>query len=112
MKNIAFALLLFALVPVTAFAPSQEAQLTQEQLVHAMRFLNTYEYSYAHDNKRFASLDEFLGWLQETGKLKEAPIGLSAESLKPYELQIITGSDGKHYAISLLRTSDIHDRTT
>jgi len=112
MKNIAFALLFFALAPVTALAPPQEVELTRVQLVSAMRFLNTCEYTYADENKWFVSLDEFLSWLQKTGKINEAPLSFSAESLKPYELRMTATPDGKHYQISLLRASDMHDSST
>lgn len=77
-----------------------------------MRFLNTYEYRSADKNKGFGSLGEFLGWLQETGKINEAPLSFSAESLKSYELRITATPDGKHYQISLLRASDMHDSST
>jgi hypothetical protein len=112
MKNIALAFFFFVLTPVTALAPPQELELTPRQLVGAMRFLNTLEYTYANDNHGFASLDGFLAWLQETGKIAEAPLNFSAESLKPYELRLTATPDGKHYQASIIRISDMHDSST
>lgn len=112
MKYIASVFLFLALATVSASAPLQEVELTQRQLVDAMRFLNTYEYTYFHDNKRFASDDEFLSWLQRTGKINEAPMSFSAEGLKPYELRITATPDGQHYQASMIRISDMNDNST
>jgi hypothetical protein len=112
MRNAALALILFALAPVAALAPPQGPELTQRQLVAAMRFVNTLEYSYAHENQGFASLEAFLGWLQQTGKIHDAPLNFSAENLKPYELRLVATPDGKHYQASLIRISDMHDSST
>lgn len=112
MKNAAFVLAFLALVPVSAFAPPQQVELTNAQLVGVMRFVNTFEYGYFDDKKQFASVDELLGWLKETGKIDQAPLNLSAESLRPYELRIAATDSGKHYQISMIRLPDLHDKST
>jgi hypothetical protein len=112
MKNTALALVVVTMARVTALAPPQEVGLSREQLVSAMRYLNTCEYTYFHDNKRFASAREFLSWLERTGKTNQAPLSFSAESLKPYELRVTTTSDGSHYQVSMTPISDMNDRST
>jgi hypothetical protein len=112
MKNAAFVLAFLALAQVRALASPQLAELTESQLVKAMRFLNTSEYNYSTQHQRFASVDEILGWLKEIGKLEEAPLNFSAESLRPYELRIAVTPDGKHYQVSLIRISEMHDKST
>lgn len=104
--------LFFTLAPVTALAPPQQVDLSQNQLVAALRFLNTYEISYADENKRFGSNDELFSWLEMRGKMGQAPFSLSPADLKPYELRIAATPDGKHYQISMIRPSDMHDKST
>ena len=73
MRNAAFVLAFLALVPVSAFAHPQQVELTYAQLVMVMRFVNTFEYRYFDDKKQFASIDELLGWLKETGEDRSSP---------------------------------------
>jgi hypothetical protein len=112
MRNIAFALAFLSLAQVWASASPQQSDLTKPQLVQAMRFLNTFEYNYSREKQRFASIDELLAWLKETGKIDQAPLDLSAESLKPYELRIAVTDNGKHYQISIIRLSAMNDEST
>jgi hypothetical protein len=109
MKKIALALAFLTMALTSTPAPLPQVE---QQLVAAMRFVNTYEYSFFHDNKRFASVDEFLNWLQGTGKIGESPMNLSAESLKPYELRITASSDGKHYQAGMIPLPDTSDNST
>lgn len=105
-------LLLTLLAGAGSYARSENAEITQRQLVGAMRFLNTEEVSYRSKKNRFASGDELLKWLQETGQINSAPAILSGNNLKPFELQISTSSDGNHYQIEIQRPPETSDQTT
>jgi hypothetical protein len=112
MRLTALALILFVLAPAMVLAPPQEPELTKRDLVAAMRFLNTLEYQYADQHQAFAAHDEFLAWLQDTGKMDSARLNLSAENLKPYELRLVVTPDGKHYQASLIRIASMNDSST
>jgi hypothetical protein len=75
-----------------------------------MRLLNTAEYSYEDENGRFATRDEMVAFLRQQGILSKSPIDL--ENPKPYELDVITSSDGTHYQITLQRPPDMNDKST
>jgi hypothetical protein len=81
-----------------------------EALVGALRILNTWEVAHFLESGRFAAREEMLAFLKEKNSLEGSPINL--EDPKPYELSITTTSDGQHYQIELLRSSDTHDRST
>jgi hypothetical protein len=89
---------------------SGQPEMPTEKLVNALRLLNTHEYSYIHENHRFADRDQILAFLRQKGMLSKSPIDL--ENLKPYELAITTTSDGMHYQITLQRPSDMNDKST
>jgi len=89
---------------------SGQPEIPTEKLVNALRLLNTHEYSYIHENHRFADRDQILAFLRQKGMLSKSPIDL--ENLKPYELAITTTSDGMHYQITLQRPSDMTDKST
>ncbi len=128
---------------VTAVSiPSQvsgQAEIPTENLVYALRLLNTEEYSYRHETGRFASRNELLTFLRTKGLLSQSPADLAKpkarfvsreemstlqtkkplsespidlENPKPYELTITTSSDGMHYQITLKRKSDMNDKST
>ena len=80
------------------------------KLVNVLRLLNTQEYSYRHENGRFASREDMLTFLRKKGILSRSPIDL--ENPKPYELEVTTSTDGMHYQITLQRPSDMNDKST
>lgn len=111
MKNVAFVLSFLTLVPVSAFAPPQQDEITKDQLVKAMRFVNTAETGYFSENRRFASAHELLTWLESNGKLSRAPSSFS-KILGAYEFRIAATSDVKeHYQASMYLGADIHNRS-
>jgi hypothetical protein len=87
-----------------------QAEIPTGKLVNALRLLNTQEYSYQHDNGRFAAREDLLAFLQRKGLLSRSPIDL--ENPKPYELAVTTSPDGRHYQITLQRLSDMNDKST
>jgi hypothetical protein len=89
---------------------SGQQEIPTEKLVNALRLLNTQEYSYMHENRRFADRDQMLAFLRQNGPSSKSPIDL--ENPKPYELSITTTSDGMHYQITLQRPSDMNDKST
>ncbi len=115
MKRVCLALscgLLGVLVTGMAIPPGLNAQtdVPKEKLVAVLRILNTAEYSYRQETGRFAHLEELLTFLRKKGTLSWSPIDL--ENPKPYELAITTSPDGTHYQITLLRPSDMNNKTT
>jgi hypothetical protein len=100
------------LVTVFASTPSLKAQSesSTEQLVNAVRLINTEEVSYQHENGRFADREEMLSYLRRENRLSSSAIDL--ENKKPYELAITMSADGKHYQISLKPAFDVNDRKT
>ncbi len=95
---------------VTLPGSAQSPELGRRQLVETLRFLNTQEFTYFHENQKFATAEELLSFLQEKGK--GSPVGLSPEKLEPCVLTITTAQNGQHYQISLQRPSDMHDKGT
>lgn len=88
-----------------------QTEISSEELVNALRVLNTSEYAYQQKNGRFAPRDEILSFLQQReGGTYRAPIDL--ENPKPYELTVTTTPDGGHYQISLQRPSVGSDKST
>jgi hypothetical protein len=104
--------LLGMLLIATAIPPRLrgQAEITNKNLVVALRLLNTEEYSYQHEVGRFADREEMLNYLRKTGTLTKSPIDL--ENPKPYELAVTTSPDGKHYQITLKQPSDMNVKTT
>src|ERR1700747_3154423 len=104
--------LLGMLMVATAIPPrvSGQAEISNKNLVNALRLLNTEEYSYQHEAGRFADREEMLNYLRKKGALTRSPIDL--ENPKPYELAVTTSPDGKHYQITLKRPSDMSDKST
>jgi len=86
---------------------SAQAEITNASLVNALRLLNTQEYTYQHDNARFATQQELLSFLRTKGNLGKSAIDL--ENPKPYELIITTSPDKQHYQIGLRRPSGPND---
>jgi hypothetical protein len=113
---------------------SGQTDIPKEKLVAVLRILNTAEYSYRHENGRFASREELLTFLRTKGLLNQSPTDLAKptprfasqeetkvpvtestidlENPKPYELTITTSPNGMHYQITLQRPSDMNDKTT
>lgn len=89
---------------------SGQAEISNKNLVNALRLLNTEEYSYQHEVGRFADGEEMLNFLRKKGTLTRSPIDL--ENPKPYELAVTTSPDGKHYQITLKRPSEMNDKST
>jgi hypothetical protein len=87
-----------------------QAESSTDKLVDAVRLINTQEYSYQHDNGRFADRDEMLSYLHKKDLSKQSPIDL--ENKESYELTIIASSDGKHYQIALKPTYDKSHKST
>jgi len=113
MKRIYLALFcgFLEMILMGAAIPSQangQADISNANLVNALRLLNTQEYTYQHDKGRFATQQEMLGFLRTKGILSKSPIDL--ENPKPYELTITTSPDGKHYQITLKRSADPNDK--
>jgi hypothetical protein len=101
---------LLGILPMVAAIPSQingQAEISNGNLVQALRLLNTEEYQYRHESGRFASLQEMLNFLRTKSLLSKSPIDL--ENPKPYELTITTSPDGLHYQIGLKRPADPSD---
>ena len=105
-------LLLTLVAGARSYARGENAEITQRQLVEAIRFLNTEEVTYRSKNNRFGSSDELMKWLQETEGIKAAPTILSGDNLKPFELEISTSSDGNHYQVEIQRPPETSDKTT
>jgi len=109
-------LLVCALLGVVLIARAVPQQTTDQQeaatakLVSVLRFLNTYEYSYMNENRRFADRGQMVEFLRQKGLLNKSPLNI--EDLHPYELAIATSSDGMHYQIALQRPSDMNDKST
>ena len=96
---------------VGAGASSQvngQREVSNEKLVNAIRLLNTQEYTYRHENGRFATLQEMLSFLRTKGILSKLPIDI--ENPKPYELAITKSPDAKHYRITLKRLANPNDK--
>jgi type II secretory pathway pseudopilin PulG len=89
---------------------NDQPDTSKAQLVTALRLLNTQEYTFRHDKGRFATRDEMIAFLRESGGLSRATMDL--EDPKPYELAITTTADGQHYQITLRAPSDMHDKST
>jgi hypothetical protein len=89
---------------------SAQPEIPTGKLVNAIRLLNTNEFSYKHENGRFADRDQMLAFLRQKDLLSKPPIDL--ENPAPYELAITTTSDGTHYQITLQRPSDMNDKST
>jgi hypothetical protein len=104
--------LLIILVTGVAIFPQANGQteIATEKLVVTLRLLNTSEYSYRWEQGRFANWEELQAFLRQSGYNKNAVIDL--ENPKPYELEITTSQDGKHYQITLKRPSDRNDKST
>ena len=115
MKRVSFAMfcgLLVILATAVAIFPQANGQteIATEKLVVTMRLLNTSEYSYQGEHGRFANWEELLAFLRQNGYKRQVVIDL--ENPKPYEIEITTSRDGKHYQITLKRTSDMNDKST
>ena len=113
MKRIYLALIcgFLGMTLIGAAIPPQvhgQAEISKINLVNALRLLNTQEYTYQHDNGRFATQQEMLNFLRTKRILSQSPIDL--ENPKPYELTITTSPDGKHYQITLKRLADSNDK--
>jgi hypothetical protein len=104
--------LLVTLVTGIAIFPQANGQteIATESLVGALRTLNTFEYVYRGENRRFANREELLDILRQKDVLSKAAINL--ENPKPYELEVTTSQDGEHYQIMLKRPSDMNDKST
>jgi hypothetical protein len=89
---------------------TEQQEVATAKLVGVMRFLNTYEYSYMNEHRRFADRGQMVEFLRQKGLLSKLP--LNVEDLQPYELAITTSSDGMHYQITLQRPSDMNDKST
>jgi len=72
-----------------------QAEISNGNLVTALRLLNTQEYNYRDESGRFAALHEMLGFLRTKGCLSKSAMDL--ENPKPYELTITSSPDGLHY---------------
>lgn len=86
------------------------SEVPTQNLVGAVRTINTAEVLYKHENGRFASRDEILAFLPQKGFSSKASIDL--ENPKPYELAVTTSPDGMHYQITLQWPSDLNDKST
>ena len=110
--GLAFAVCLLG-TAMAAFAIPQSnvpPEISKAQLVTALRLLNTQEYTYRHEKGRFATRDEMIAFLRESGGLSRASMDL--ENPKPYEMAITTTADGQHYQITFRIPSDMHDKNT
>jgi len=87
-----------------------QQEIPTEKLVNALRLLNTQEYMYMRDNRRFADRDQMLAFLRQYDLLSKSPVDL--ENPEPYELSITTSFDGTHYQITLQRPSDMNEKST
>lgn len=106
-------LILFCGVPgifMTGVAVPSQTEIPREELVKALRFLNTEEYSYRSENGRFAPREEMVAFLRKKSSSTPSPIDL--ENPKLYELAITTSPDGMHYQITLRRPMDMDDKNT
>jgi len=70
-----------------------------DNLVGALRTLNTAEVVYQRETGRFAHREEILAFLRKGIIENHSPIDL--ENPKPYELAITTSPDGMHYQVTL-----------
>ncbi len=87
-----------------------QIEIPTEELVGALRTLNTSEVTYATETGRFAHREQMLAFLRKEGVLSQSPIDF--ENPKPYELAITTSPDGMHYQITFKRASDMNDKST
>ena len=97
MKRISLAVLVLGLLGLAmgVVAPSLvhgQAEVSNQELVGALRILNTEEYSYHDGTGRFASRNEIIDYLRKKGDLSRSPIAL--ENPSPYELAVTTSPDG------------------
>lgn len=87
-----------------------QIEISREQLVNALRILNTEEYSYRDQTGKFAPRDEMLVFLRKKGVTSQSPIDL--ENPQPYVLALTTSQDGAHYQVSLERPLERSDKST
>jgi hypothetical protein len=87
-----------------------QPESSTEQLVNAVRLINTEEVSYQHENGRFADREQMLNYLRLKNRLSGTPIDL--ENRKQYELAITMSADGKHYQLALKPAFDANDKKT
>ena len=95
---------------VTGAAVPSQTQIPREELVKALRFLNTEEYAYHSENGRFAPREEMVTFLRKKSSSTPSPLDLGNPKL--YELAITTSPDGMHYQITLGRPMDMDDKNT
>lgn len=89
MKTVSFAMfcgLLVVLVTEVAIFPQANGrtETPAEELVVALRTLNTTEYSYREENGRFANREEMLAFLRKE-KCVSSKGAIDLENPKPYE---------------------------
>lgn len=96
-------------VATTPFVKAQPESST-EQLINAVRLINTEEVSYRHELGRFADREQMVSYLRHKNQLSRSPINL--EDRKQYELAITLSGDGKHYQIALKPAVDVNDKKT
>jgi hypothetical protein len=115
MKRVPLALFcgLLGILATGVASPPQvngQIEIPTEELLSALRTLNTAEVSYRNETGRFAHREEMLAFLRKEGVSSQSPIDF--ENPKPYELAITTSPDGMHYQITLKRASDMNDKST
>src|ERR1022692_4001700 len=76
--GLAFAVCLLGTAMAALAIPQSNVppEISKAQLVTALRLLNTQEYSYRHEKGRFATRDEMIAFLRESGGVRRGAPGV------------------------------------
>jgi|SRR5215510_12597732 len=110
MRLVAACFYVGSLLLCTVSLEGDQQKVSATKIVNTLRLLNTHEYSYNHENHRFADREQIIASLRQKNLLSKAQIDL--ENPSPYELAVTVSSDGMHYQITLQRLPDMNDKRT